>query len=313
MRQPAQYAPLPHRSSSEDDVLSEPLLEEKPHAQLAEDHTHVAKIITWSAIGVACSTALSIILAFIMSFKSSELHASPGLQTAGVPLRPNPYMYLDKLLVNTTETFPPITNFPQVMFQIDAADPSRLMREDERGRATYFGAVYPEDRHVLITAEVSTVVQFRNLDYAMERCVLNMSLPSDTTAFDPAITVDEGCPVEVWMLENTPELAQDIAGPLSAAPARHELLTTVPFPTSGSRQSRAFRCPSGTFTTVEFACALGGMPCRVDFWQDRKIKPVGGGWPLAPNSSCKGHTADNACRNIHNSVPDCRARAGGRV
>lgn len=63
-------------------------------------------------------------------------------------------MNLDKILANSTYDFPPITNFPPVTFQIKVADSRRKMKEDERGRPTKLGAVYPDDRRILVNSEV---------------------------------------------------------------------------------------------------------------------------------------------------------------
>lgn len=96
------------------------------------------------------TTVLSILL-FVNGLSANNSQPQVGVP----PLRPNPYVYLDKILQNSTKTFPPIINFPQVVLQIDNADKSRTTREHERGRATAFGTVYPDDRRVLITDSVS--------------------------------------------------------------------------------------------------------------------------------------------------------------
>ncbi len=254
----------------------------------------------WSVAGVAVTTVLSVIL--FVSGLSATVHNSPP-QVDELLLRPNPYVYLDKILRNTTMTFPPIINFPQVVLQIDNADGSRTMREDERGRATTFGTVYPDDRRILISdnvssrtfmepepsltvsTKVSTIVQFRNLDYAMESCILNFSVPVETAGFHPDVSLAPSSIIDVWTLADSGELAQDIRGRdiLARAPARRTLLATLPFPASGSQQSKAFHCPSGAFTALELVCSHTAPACRVDFWQDRRAKPVGGEY-LSPRS-----------------------------
>lgn len=144
------------------------------------------------------------------------------------------------------------------------------------------------------------MVQFRNLDYAMENCVLNISLPVETARFHPDINLTPTSVIDVWTLEDSAELAQDIRGGTAArAPARRTLLATLPFPTSGSQQSGIFRCPSGAFTTLELACAPRAATCYVDFWQDRRAKPVGG--EFSPYNVF-GHTVLTRTRRAHHSV-----------
>lgn len=122
------------------------------------------------------------------------------------------------------------------------------------------------------------MVQFRNLDYAMESCILNISLPVETARFHPDINLTPTSVISVWSLEDTGEWAQDIRGRAARtrAPARRTLVATLPFPTSGSQQSKSFRCPSGAFTTLELVCSRTASTCSVDFWQDRRAKPAGG-------------------------------------
>lgn len=96
------------------------------------------------------TTVLSVLL-FVNALANHASQPEVGV----LPLRPNPYVYLDKILQNSTKTFPPIINFPQVVLQIDKADRSRTTREHERGRPTAFGTVYPDDRRILISDSVS--------------------------------------------------------------------------------------------------------------------------------------------------------------
>ena len=111
----------------------------------------------WAAIGVALSTTFSAILFFVATF-SLYNEANLTHMTKGVPRRPNPYMYLDKILTNATREFEPIMNFPPVVLQLDEADPSSRMREEDRGRPTVFGTVYPDDRHVVVSDKVTPIL-----------------------------------------------------------------------------------------------------------------------------------------------------------
>ncbi|RDX57165.1 hypothetical protein OH76DRAFT_1335028 [Lentinus brumalis] len=150
------------------------------------------------------------------------------------------------------------------------------MREEERGRPTEFGTVYPDDRHILVTDKVSTVVQFRHLDYAMERCVVNITIPQQDGHFDPAVKLADPSMVDVWVLDAPTELSRYISGSMERAPARRELLATLTVSRSEASHSSEFHCTSGKFTTVELACSPTHPGCSVDFWQDQRAKPIGG-------------------------------------
>ncbi|KAM5531783.1 hypothetical protein V8D89_014553 [Ganoderma adspersum] len=106
--------------------------------------------------------------------------------------RPNPFVNLDRILTaNATMAFDPTLNFPPMSLQITNGDPERHTHEDVRDRPTAFGRVYPDDRHIVISHEVSTIIQFRNLDYGMERCALHFEVPSPFGRFDPMVNLME--------------------------------------------------------------------------------------------------------------------------
>ncbi|KAI0815994.1 hypothetical protein BC628DRAFT_1334874, partial [Trametes gibbosa] len=231
--------------------------------------TESDSLIVWSTAGVALTTILSILLFF-----NALWNRDPSSEkAASLAVRPNPYLYLDKVLHKTTQTFPPVVNFPQVVLHFSAEDPQRrTWPESHRSRPTVFGTVYPDDRRILVSKSVSTIAQFRNLDYAMENCVVHLSLPVETDTFQPNTSLAKTSAVDIWVLEDSEELAQDIRGTAVArAPRRQSLLrlATLPFSASGSHQSPAFRCPSGKYTTLEIACSNASSECHVDFWQDR--------------------------------------------
>ncbi|KAL6299315.1 hypothetical protein BKA93DRAFT_829974 [Sparassis latifolia] len=190
--------------------------------------------------------------------------------------RPNPYVNLDKVLQNVTYTFPPIVNFPPLVLQISTSDRHRTMREDSRQWHSRLGTVYPHDRHITVSHETSTILQFRNLDYAMERCVLTLTLPLKTDVLDPAISIHDPSILDVWVLNASLELSPHITGTWKHAPARRSLLATFAVSLDNLSLSGEFHCPSEEFTTLELACSSTVSACRVDFWQNLRLVPIGG-------------------------------------
>ncbi|KAI0759040.1 hypothetical protein C8Q74DRAFT_1359986 [Fomes fomentarius] len=273
-----EYISLPARNSSED--LLEDSEADRPSrgyskSALRGGTSHNERLVFWAALGVACSTAFSAALSLLTVFYPPDV-AAPSQITTGVPHRPNPYLYLNKILANTTQKFDPITNFPPVALQFDNADPKRRMREEDRGRPTSFGTVYPDDRRILVNDKVSTVVQFRNIDYAMERCVLHTVIPERNGTFDPDVTLADPSMVDVWLLDGPTEFSRYIRGSMEYAPKRRELLTTLTFSRSEPSRSSEFHCTSGEFTTLELTCSPANAGCSVEFWQDQRAKPLGG-------------------------------------
>ncbi|KAJ8488209.1 hypothetical protein ONZ51_g3697 [Trametes cubensis] len=269
-----EYTALPRKSSSEKNVFYEPLLKNEVESSTRHHDAGAGanRVLFWSTIGVGLTTAVSLLLSIFALVRS---HSSSSV--VQLSRRPNPYVYLDTILINTTRPIPSINNFPQVVLQVHNADSSRRMHESDRQRPTAFGTVYPDDRRIFVTDTMSTVAQFRNLDYAMESCVLFMSLPAVSATYDPEITLTPDSVIDVWILDESVELAQDMRGSLDRAAARRELLATLAFPASGAAQTKEFLCPSRAFTTLELTCSpKAASGCHVDFWQDRRGKPISG-------------------------------------
>jgi hypothetical protein len=103
----------------------------------------------------------------------------------------------------------------------------------------------------------------------MERCVLVASLPTPSPEFDPAIQFTSGSQLDLWILDGTAELLPSISWGL--APRRQQLFTTFAFGLNHTYTSEEFRCPSGSFVTMEFACSDGQKQCQIDFWQHPDI------------------------------------------
>ena len=115
------------------------------------------------------------------------------------------------------------------------------------------------------------------MDYGMERCMFNASIPTGAMHSDPAVTLTDPTEVEVWRLNSaSTELTPHDPTTWTHAPIRRDLLTTLVFSRVSDSHSAEFACPSGEFTTVELACRRDdAMGCHVDFWQDPETAPGG--------------------------------------
>ena len=68
-------------------------------------------------------------------------------------------MNLDTVHRNASERFIPIDSFAYVVLQLKNHDPQHEMYEDDRLYYSQQGAIYPDDRHFLVTKEVHSAVQ----------------------------------------------------------------------------------------------------------------------------------------------------------
>ncbi|EMD39214.1 hypothetical protein CERSUDRAFT_134166, partial [Gelatoporia subvermispora B] len=150
------------------------------------------------------------------------------------------------------------------------------MSEETKEWYSFEGTVYPDDRHIIVSREVSTIMQFRHMDFKMEHCILKIALPQETETFNPMLKLHESSKVDVWMLDARGELSPRDSKTWKRAPDRRTRLTTLSFSGGENVTSQEFWCTSGEFTTVELACALTEQECEVDFWQNARVVPRAG-------------------------------------
>ena len=112
-----------------------------------------------------------------------------------------------------------------------------------------------------MTFKVSTIVQFRAIDYGMENCSLALMPPSAEGAALADIELD------VWALADAPQRPGrrlnanlDVrALTWASRPARKEHVGVLKVV---GGETDMFTCPSGSYHTLEIACATRG--CDVD-------------------------------------------------
>jgi hypothetical protein len=123
--------------------------------------------------------------------------------------------------------------------------------------------------------QTSTVVQFRNLDYGMERCVLDPTVPNPNatiSGFDPAVKISPHSVVDIWLLDGSQELSRHTLW--THAPPRQKHFGKIGF-TGGESHRLEFPCPSISFTIFEFTCAPETPQCHIEFWQKKAEPPNG--------------------------------------
>ncbi|KAH8809645.1 hypothetical protein DL96DRAFT_1473492 [Flagelloscypha sp. PMI_526] len=70
--------------------------------------------------------------------------------------------------------------------QVDSARPNKVFRQDFAAYRSSVGTIYPETRKVQVTHSISTVAQFRSIDYGMEQCEIHIRFPSVVSESRPA-------------------------------------------------------------------------------------------------------------------------------
>ncbi|KAG2122840.1 hypothetical protein BD769DRAFT_1360151 [Suillus cothurnatus] len=86
-------------------------------------------------------------------------------------------MRFDEIARPSPPTPREFTNFPMSVSLVDRSAPSHVFNDYLATRTTRSGTISPYDRKVHVTQTVSTIFQFRAIDWGMENCELHVALP----------------------------------------------------------------------------------------------------------------------------------------
>ncbi|KAJ6484014.1 hypothetical protein C8R45DRAFT_999949 [Mycena sanguinolenta] len=215
-------------------------------------------------ISLGCMISMATLLLNLTYFRQSYTAISQNKLDY-----PNPYIGLENAMLKDVTSPAPIMNFPLFLGQINMSD-SAVADEDLYHWTSSFGTIYPEDRTFLVSSEASTIAQFRAIDFAMERCVLTLAVPSvedQGTSGKKTISSPGPISLAIWALDSTDDMDPRTLSWFTR-PARSHLLTTIIFSVSGYFESPPFSCPSRTLHTFEISC--GTPECYLRFHQDSK-------------------------------------------
>ncbi|KAF7965222.1 hypothetical protein HWV62_45051 [Athelia sp. TMB] len=152
------------------------------------------------------------------------------------------------------------------MTQVSQTQPALVSPDDSTRRLTTVGTVSPD---------LSTIAQFRTVDYGLENCSLQFSLqlPPGTDGSDVGGNASTSA-VDVWILDASTQL--DVTRlSWDKRPQRRQLLESWHMSWGSAETSeRSFACPWNSMQSFEFACSADET-CLLDFWQDPKKPHLG--------------------------------------
>ncbi|KAJ7696986.1 hypothetical protein B0H17DRAFT_842768, partial [Mycena rosella] len=180
---------------------------------------------------------------------------------------PNPYIGLEKAVLTDPTPAPPVINFPLLLAQINSSDPSAVYLQQPHS-PTSFGMIYPEDREFI----VSTIAQFRTLDFGLERCVATLAIPSPADVENlpdkRVSSSNEPCSLEIWSLD-APESIRPRILSWATRPRRLDLVTTIVVrPGHNLPDTPEFPCPART--ALAFELSYSDSSCHLRFRQNKK-------------------------------------------
>ncbi|KAJ7151675.1 hypothetical protein C8R46DRAFT_913986, partial [Mycena filopes] len=157
---------------------------------------------------------------------------------------------------------------------VDAAQPGEVLLDTHKWNSS-FGMVYPADRTFKVAPMISTIAQFRAIDWGMEHCTLDVALPelSEMVQFMNFTLSGETVMLEMWQV-SSPGTAID-PGTLSweTRPPRKLLVGYWTLKPGMKMQTEVFECPSNSLHTFEFTCV--GPDCHLQFQQDPNDSRIG--------------------------------------
>jgi len=234
------------------------------------------KTLIISLLVCAFATVANIFLAF--STSPQVPRGSPdGLR------RPSTYYNLSRLVDEVSE---PQYNFPLVLAQVSSVQPDKVFFGDPHAYDSFRGYISPRETELLVTSDVSTIVQFRMHSYGVERCVFVVSVPTannvsvgevdnTTHLFVPGgyeLHGDTGA-VELWKLQSSSNPLDPQRLTYRNKPKREYMLASMNILVGEDTRTREFFCGENTLQTFEMVCPWTN--CRIHWWQEKGNESLG--------------------------------------
>jgi len=265
------YSQVPGSPEEASLSSSEDVVDEKASNQLQPRPVYELTTLTYG-IYFACLVCCFVnIFVLLREYTNGPIIVDPkGLQ------RPSQYVDFDAIswTQSRLDALPKIHNFPVIVAQVSTSEPGKVFPIDPARWIGQNGTQSPEVREVLITPDVSTIVQFRVLDYGMERCSVAIEIPSEQDVRqryrDNSLDLDGDTTVEVWQLETEKELDVRLLSKRTVPP-RKSLVGKIHAEMGQRSGTVDFPCKSRSLYSFELACP--SHDCRIQFTQDGD-KPI---------------------------------------
>ncbi|KAG6853252.1 hypothetical protein C0991_005710 [Blastosporella zonata] len=254
-----QYRPL-----SIDEDGQEPF--ENLNLPTRNSHTSYHSGVLWLCI--ACTAVNVFILLWYPRGSLCDGNSSPfNKKNIHTLRRPSQYVGFDTI----PRSSPPIprnfSNFPFAVAQIDEGEPHKVFEVNSMRFMALSGTVYPEERKVIISNKVSTIMQFRAIDYGMEICELQIHLPPSSAS------AGEIQAISVYRLESSAPLNLERLS-YKTSPQRLGRLGDIrSVPGDETHWHRRISCSLEDVLTVELACPQDiptGTRCNLEWSQHKE-------------------------------------------
>ncbi|KAF8662087.1 hypothetical protein AX16_001197 [Volvariella volvacea WC 439] len=216
-------------------------------------------------------TAINFLLLLLPNAGGVELPTYEDVQSLR---RPSQFIGMDELYRKSHPTSGNLTNFPFLISQVDGGNSEYVFDTDPKRCMTKIGSISPNARQIRVTSTISTIFQFRILDFGLEQCELQLSLPNSTQSPEHTQYLSLTRTVNVLRLNAAVPLNERELSHRSK-PRSIQSIGWVAL-MSGVLWSYEFSCRTDEILTFELTCeGLGPEECDVSWWQDRNVSPLG--------------------------------------
>ncbi|KAI0258513.1 hypothetical protein BC834DRAFT_975090 [Gloeopeniophorella convolvens] len=200
---------------------------------------------------------------------TSSLHALSRKDISRLR-RPSTFIGFDSV----RRPYPPIhreiNTYPVVLTQIDRTNPKKAFDDDTARYLSPTGTIAVEKRRVLVTESVSTIMQFRAIDWGMEQCELQLVVPSSVDA--STVPPGRSFTLSLYRLNATYPIDGQSLSYSSRPPrvAKHADIHVASGQTTNF--SRTSPCVWDELMAFELACSpdVQDNNCMLQWWQDKE-------------------------------------------
>ncbi|KAF8550778.1 hypothetical protein OG21DRAFT_373468 [Imleria badia] len=184
---------------------------------------------------------------------------------------PTQFIGLDRIHSHLSSDVKPFINKPFLSARIDESSPDKSFFDvDQRSYMTSIGTVFPAHHRVMATPTVSTILQFRAVDYGMEACELMISLPArheaaEVTGEPSFVASDLPITIHLSQLDmSSPLDGETISYRTQPRPLRE--IAEFSIRNLPATFSHNFTCKMEEVLTFKVGCQ--SPECHVEWWQD---------------------------------------------
>ncbi|KAJ7640760.1 hypothetical protein DFH06DRAFT_621630 [Mycena polygramma] len=177
--------------------------------------------------------------------------------------RPTQFMGLDKVNRTSRNEKISVLNFPFLVARVSQQTPHAVITGGPESHIMVHGL---ETRKIQISSTISTVIQFRTIDWMLEFCALRIRLPGT----DNNLTDTASNHVEVYRINATSPLDINSLALISLPQQKEKLAALRMGGNDGFDWSYRFGCAMDTLQT--FILTGGDSQTEVEWWQDKQVE-----------------------------------------